>query len=225
MKSNKKVYCSHGHTGEANWIVPLGFELTQNIDDCNIVVFGGGKDVDPGFYGEKPGPKTDAPSNRDKKEKEDFEYIRNLQNKGKDILMVGVCRGAQLGCALSGGKLIQDVSNHHGAHYMSTFDRTKLRVNSIHHQMMFPYNLEKSKYKILGWSTSPLSSTYMNGFNKPFWLPQNFKEVEIVYFSETNFLAVQWHPEMLFWRKDSSEFGPTMKWMQELLLKILNKEI
>lgn len=89
----KQVYCSYGHTGEANWILPLGFKLTQNIANADVIVFGGGKDVDPGFYGEKVGPDTDKPSGRDKNEKEDFERIQLLRSEGKKILSVGVCRG------------------------------------------------------------------------------------------------------------------------------------
>jgi len=217
-----KIYCSYGYTSEANWIVPLGFTLTNNIDEANVVVFGGGKDIDPGFYGEKVGPRTNAPSNRDKKEKEDFEHVQELRKEGKEIHVVGVCRGGQLICALSGGKLIQDVSNHCGNHYMSTFDKQKLTVNSIHHQMMLPYNLEKSKYKILGWSTNNLSSVYENGFEKPIWLPSSFKELEVVLFKDTNGLAIQFHPEMMFRRSGDQ---PTVKWMQTIFLNFFNKEL
>lgn len=223
-KHSLKVYASYGHTGETNWIVPLGFEQTQNIDQADVVVFGGGKDIDPGFYGEKVGARTDSPSNRDKKEKEDFDYVQRLRKEGKNVKIVGVCRGLQLICALSGGRLIQDVSNHCGNHFMSTFDKQKIPVNSIHHQMIYPYNLEKDKYKILGWSTNNLSSRYLNGKDKSMWLPTNFKELEVVLFKDTAALGYQLHPEMLFSRKNA-EWGPTVKWCQDIFLDFYNDKL
>lgn len=93
MSDLSKIYCSYGYTSEANWIESLGFELTQDIEIADVVVFGGGKDVDPGFYNEKRGPSTDSPSNRDKQEKLDFERVQSLRKQGKKIKSVGVCRG------------------------------------------------------------------------------------------------------------------------------------
>ena len=222
--NSRKVYCSYGHIGESNWITPLGFTLTHNIEEADVVVFGGGKDVDPGFYGEKRGSQTDPPSLRDRAEKKDFEHIQSLIKQGKKVKSVGVCRGAQLLCALSGGKLIQDVTNHFGAHEINTYDKQVIRVNSIHHQMLYPYNLKKNEYKILGWSTKNLSSNYLNGFNKPIWLPEGFKEIEMAYFKNTDSLAIQCHPEMMF-RSTEEKSVETVKWIQDLFLKFYNNEL
>lgn len=222
QNSSDKVYCSYGHTSEANWILSLGFPLTHDISKASIVVFGGGKDVDPGFYGEKRGRNTDIPSMRDRAEKKDFEYVQKQRENGKKIKTVGVCRGAQLICALSGGKLIQNITNHYGTHDLSTFDKLSLRVNSIHHQMVYPYNLDKKHYKILGWSTKNLSSEYLNGFNKSLWLPESFKEIEIIYFKNTDSLGIQSHPEMMF---KIEKYKETMDWMTDLFTKFYEDKI
>lgn len=218
----RKVYCSFGHTGECNWILPLNFEITQLIEDADVVVFGGGKDIDPGFYNEKRGPRTDRPNERDRQEKEDFNYVQKINSEGGDVKVLGICRGAQLICALSGGSLIQDVGGHCGTHSVSTFDKKELQVNSIHHQMLFPYNMEKRNYKILGWSTRNISSHYLNGWNKVKWLPVGFKELEVVYFPQTRALAIQSHPEMMY---RTARYDETVKWMQDLFLKFFNNKL
>lgn len=222
MTNSNKVYCSYGYTGESNWITPLGFEITHTIEEADVAIFGGGKDVDPGFYGEKRGPNTDSPSNRDKQEKLDFETVQALRKEGKKIKSVGICRGGQLLCALSQGKLIQDVSNHHGRHIIITMDKKELNVNSIHHQMMFPYDLDPKDYEILATVKKNLSSHYTNGFNKPIYVPEGFLEPEIIHFKNTDSLAIQFHPEMMFRNESYSESN---KWMQELFMKFYNNTL
>ena len=222
MKPSNKAYCSYGYTTESNWIRPLGFEITHNLEDADVVVFGGGKDVDPGFYNEKVGPRTDSPSSRDKEERLDFLRVQELRAEGKKVKTVGICRGGQLICALSNGKLIQDVSNHCGRHSIITINKEELLVNSIHHQMMYPYNLNENDYTVIATVAKNRSSHYTNGFSKPVWLPEDFLEPEIIHFKNTDALAIQFHPEMMF---RSQEYEETNKWMQELFMKFYNNEL
>lgn len=220
MTSSKlKIYGSDGHIGAGNWIIAQGFEPTDDIRDADVVVFGGGQDIDTAFYGEPKGYHTGGKTRRDQIEQNDFEIARRLGKK-----MVGICRGAQLLCALSGGKLIQHVAGHGGRdHGISTFDRQPpLVVNSIHHQMMYPYTLPTKDYKILGWATRPLSNTYLNGWNKEQWLPNSFKECEIVEFRNTNSLAIQFHPEMMY---RSASYETTNNWLNDLFQKFINNSI
>ena len=222
LKEKRKIYASYGHTYEANWLLALGFSLTSNIDNADVVVFGGGKDVDPGWYNEKKGRYTCTPTDRDKREREDFERVQDYRKMGREILSVGVCRGAQLGCVLSGGKLIQDVSNHTMSHTISTYDKQEYYVNSLHHQMLYPYNkdMDRKNYKILAWSTKNVSGRYLDGWDKSIWTPEGFKEIEIAYFINTNFLAIQSHPEMMY---RDQRYDSVLKWMQDLFLKYYEK--
>lgn len=128
----------------------------------------------------------------------------------------------QLLCALSRGKLIQDVNNHFGKHKIVTFDKKDLDVNSIHHQMMFPYDLDASEYTVLATVNDNRSSHYTNGFNKPVWVPQGFLEPEIIHFKTTDSLAIQFHPEMMF---RSETYEETNKWMGELFMKFYKNEL
>jgi putative glutamine amidotransferase len=215
-----RVYCSDGYSSAANWITGLkDFVLVPSIKDADVVVFGGGKDIDPAFYGENRGTNTDKPSLRDVKEQADF-FIA----KERGIKMVGVCRGGQLICALSGGKLIQDVNNHAGSnHPMRTSDGRSYMVNSLHHQMMFPYTLAKTDYEIIGWSPRHLATRYLGGNDKDILLPGHFKECEVVHFKNTKGLAIQWHPEMMYGYSKTA--GPSVHWMQETFLKFYNDEL
>lgn len=216
--SKGKVYCSMGYSGVANWILPLGFEITKDIQEADLVAFAGGQDIDTGFYGEPRGRHTGRSGERDVIEKRDFLIALETGKK-----MVGVCRGAQLLCALSGGKLIQHVNSHAGNdHGLSTFDKRLFRVNSVHHQMMFPYTLPREEYKVLGWSNKPLSDVYLNGLNKEMWMPSFFKETEIVKFNKTNALAIQFHPEMMY---RTNYYGATNSWLGDLFLNFYNNEL
>lgn len=217
------MYCSDGHLYESNWLVPLGFKMTSKIEDADVVVFGGGQDIDHRFYNQARGKYTGGPTRRDIVEKRDFDIVQGLIKEGKDVKCVGICRGHQLLCALAGGSLIQHVGdNHIGHHSMTTYNKNEFIVNSIHHQMIYPYNLPKKEYKILGWSTKPIASEYLNGGNKPMWLDEAFKEIEIVYFPKIKSLGIQSHPEMMFRNQSYDKF---MGWLQDLFLKFFNNEL
>ena len=71
--------------------------------DIDLIVFTGGEDVNPQYYGEQLGKYTHINSNRDNKEVDCFNRFRNV------VPMLGICRGNQLLTVLNGGKVIQHV--------------------------------------------------------------------------------------------------------------------
>lgn len=162
-----------------------------------LVVWGGG-DIHPSLYGHgisvKSGARRDRPGDRDI-----IEW--NLMQRAKElgIPIIGVCRGAQMLCALEGGHLFQHVENHAGQrHLIKTIDGEELFVNSLHHQMMQP----KGDYELIAW-TKPLSNKYHVYFvddtgGAEHVLPQGHvdKEPEFVYYPKIKGFAIQWHPEM-----------------------------
>jgi anthranilate/para-aminobenzoate synthase component II len=169
-------------------------EIVKEPDaETKLIIFGGGTDVNPALYGRSRCKFTGSPDRqRDKEETELFE-----KGVALGIPMVGICRGAQLLCALNGGELIQHVDNHsrsHGVIYIN--DGYEILTTSLHHQMMYPYTLPKSDYRILAMSSVPFSNTYIGEDNKEMWLPKGFVEPEVVYFPKTKSLGFQNHPEM-----------------------------
>jgi len=71
----------------------------KNPKDIDLVLFTGGEDVNPTYYGEKVGKYTHFNDNRDKKEMDTFYKFKSHS------LLLSICRGSQLLTILSGGKL------------------------------------------------------------------------------------------------------------------------
>lgn len=160
----------------------------------DIIIYTGGEDINPAIYREKVGSKTVINKKRD-------ELECNIFYKFQHIPKLGICRGAQLLCALSGGKIIQHVKNHSKNNHLITTNRKEYgyydyEITSSHHQMMNPFVLgKKNSYELIAWSTFFKSPLYLNGNNEDSELNSNFLEPEIVYFNETKSLCIQGHPE------------------------------
>ncbi len=157
----------------------------KGLDGVDTVVIWGGADISPSLYNEPPiiGSGPAEPSKRDIIE---WETVREAV--ARKILVIGVCRGAQLLCAYAGGSLVQDVGGHHSDHFVETYTGSFLKVSSSHHQMMYPFNVE---HEMLAWCPKPLSDTYSSGVVKA--MPK--VEPEVVWFPKIKGLAIQCHPE------------------------------
>lgn len=174
----------------AEW---TNMQVVDNFDEADIIMFTGGADVSPKLYGEAVGAHTTTNEARDKKEVELFQAAVKAEKK-----IIGICRGAQLSCVMSGGKLVQHCHNHREAHFMTCVWQDtpfKLYITSTHHQMMYPFNIDPADYRILAYSTEKLSAEYLDGDNNRIRVPKTFREPEIVLFRDTNALAIQGHPE------------------------------
>jgi len=153
----------------------------------DLVVFTGGEDINPDYYGEAVGSNTVLNIDRDATENlvyHRYHYVPKL----------GIGRGAQFLTAMRGGRVIQHVTGHDEKHLIITDDGWKFEIESDHHQMMFPYNLYKEKYEILAWCKLFRSSVYLDGKNQQIDLPKNFLEPEIIQFNK-QCLCIQGHPE------------------------------
>lgn len=158
-----------------------------NKDDC--VMFEGGTDISPKLYGEQPNSYVvDQDRGRDI-------FESNLFRQAKDlgIPMIGICRGSQLLCALSGGKLVQHVSNHGVDHLVDDYKGRSYMVTSSHHQMMLPGD---TNHKVL--AKTKRAQIYIGEYDKPLDVKE---DAETVWFPDTKCLAIQSHPE---WQADDS---------------------
>jgi gamma-glutamyl-gamma-aminobutyrate hydrolase PuuD len=159
-------------------------ELTAD----DILIVHGGSDISPSLYGKRRSSKTWAtnePSNRDR-----MEWA--LMNRAKElgVPILGICRGAQLLCAMAGGFLIQHVEGHSGGHLIETKDGDEFLVNSIHHQMMQP---QGTVHEMLAWTKTRRSNVY---YDEDTEVNVDI-EPEAVYFNDIKGFAFQWHPEMM----------------------------
>lgn len=197
LKLNKdklKIHVVGGNNSYANFILSE-YELVS-LSEANIVIFTGGEDVSPSFYGEGTGSRTITNEERDLSE----ESIFNKISKRGDVLLVGICRGAQFLTVMAGGSLIQHVNNHgiSGTHSIDIIGEGRsIDITSTHHQMMYPFSMNVNDYSIIAKSSKNLSNTYLNGYDDEKIIPNDFCEPEIVYYNKINALCIQGHPEYM----------------------------
>ena len=191
IKRIVSVLYSDFHPWDTYW--PEAETLTSsnpnNLQEGDILIVHGGADISPSLYNKRVSRHTyanDRPSPRDVTE---WDMMQHASKMG--IPIIGICRGGQMLCALAGGHLIQHVNNHAGwNHPVITVDGTEFDTNTIHHQMMYPFDVT---HELLAWSKETLSDVYYDE-DTPVHVPV---EPEYVYFPTVKGFAIQWHPEMM----------------------------
>ena len=185
-----KIYVVGGDNYYVNWIKDC--EITNNLNEANIVFFTGGEDVTPSMYGCKKHPTTYNNIFRDNYEKKIFDQISNNQ------LAVGVCRGSQWLCCMNGGKLIQNCDRHAiwGTHEIINKDGKSYQITSTHHQMAYPFDIDSNDYEILYWANH--RSTKYEGDKID--SKKIIKEPEVTLYhikDKPKCIGIQGHPEMM----------------------------
>jgi GMP synthase-like glutamine amidotransferase len=170
----------------------IGFTKAFSIEDADLIVYGGGSDVSPEFYGQKPIHQCGYPDiKRD-------EYERNIFNRAKElgIPQMGICRGAQFLHVMCGGSLWQHVNGHTRDHMM--FDITSnhlVRTSSTHHQML-QFN---DKMNLIACCDEDVATYYedehkiLDFTSGDVYEPQI--EVEVCTYEDEKVLCIQGHPE------------------------------
>jgi len=103
----------------------IDFDMFSDTKDVDLVVFSGGADISPSFYGE---PNTYSMTNNIR-DKRDFKVWEEVKKAG--IPCFGICRGHQFLNAMMGGKLVQHIKVPHPAVHALNDGSV---VNSYHHQ-------------------------------------------------------------------------------------------
>jgi len=187
------------------------FDPEDLTKDLKLLIIHGGDDISPTIYNEVPSVHTRAGARPSKRDQMEIDLINRAWELGIPVL--GICRGAQLLCALNGGSLYQDVPNHSGvSHNIYTDDGKELQTNSFHHQMMIPSEEGKviahaGKYQARRWKRN----TYVM---------EDIFEPEIVYWEKTKSLGVQGHPE---W--DARVQGGIYWYTKELLKRFFKYDV
>lgn len=105
-----------------------GYSIVDDAEGCDLIVLTGGEDISPLIYGQVPHPTTSWNHNRDSYEISLYEQYNGVK------AFVGICRGAQLLCALNDGDLIQDLKGNHPSQHMMKYGNELVVINSYHHQ-------------------------------------------------------------------------------------------
>lgn len=183
----------------------------EDLKGTDALVLWGGEDISPSMYGQKVG-RAYASIHMSPRDRAEWELAKEAVRLG--IPIIGICRGAQLLCALDGGTLWQHVNNHTGLqHPIIVKDTIIGYTNSAHHQMMRP----KEGNEILAVTHGALSKYKFAEDNVP--IESEEDEPEIVYFPRLKAIGVQGHPE---WLKPT-DFLPRIT--KELVKEKLNVDI
>ncbi|HNG27797.1 MAG TPA: gamma-glutamyl-gamma-aminobutyrate hydrolase family protein [Chitinophagales bacterium] len=182
----------------------------NTIKEHGCIILWGGEDISPSIYNQKP-KFTSAPAKPSERDKLEMDYAKfAIENK---MPIIGVCRGAQLMCCLSGGSLYQHIqdSSHHHTHTVKTYDDQTLVTSSAHHQAL---NLKGTKHELLAWDCNGNRNVLTDTNREQITIP------EVVYFPETNCLAIQGHPE---WMRPTDKFVQwCVKQMEKYFVNLCN---
>jgi putative glutamine amidotransferase len=203
MRLVSALYQDFGPFGAINKVTAFDVVAEPSeLREGDILIVHGGADISPTLYNKGRSSRSGAgptPSRRDNME-------WNLMNRAVElgIPIIGICRGAQMLCALGGGYLIQDVQGHGGTHVVENTLGDPVVTNSIHHQMMVP----QGNFQLLGW-TSARSGRYMDvdadGNDVILEKHPLGIDPEFVYHPDIKGYAIQWHPEMMRHNAPASE--------------------
>lgn len=170
-----------------HWVGMKGIVDPDQIKGKELLVLHGGSDISPALYNQEVG-RAHASNKLSQRDYQEVEMVKRAQELGIPIL--GICRGAQLLCALGGGSLWQHVDNHVGGSHKLIMGDKVFPTNSYHHQLMRP----TPEMEVL--AVSECLSPQKWAAEE---LPEDSTdpEPEIVYFPQHNAIGVQGHPEWL----------------------------
>jgi len=192
------------------------FAVSQNPDELStndILLLHGGEDISPSLYNHEVHPYTGARSTLSKRDAVEWALLQRAIEL--EIPIVGICRGLQIMCAAAGGYLIQHVDNHGGYHNVIDADGEEFEVNSVHHQMVYPFDID---HRLLAWVEKKRSRVHLVGSGRSITdaLPC---EPEAVAFPSIRAIGFQFHPE----------YGTTgdryVDWSVEQVNKFINERL
>lgn len=194
MKIYSAIYQDDAHLAEFGKVKTI--HQASQMDEPGILILHGGADISPSIYGKTPNNLTQASTNLSDRDLTEVMLAKHAIKN--NIPIFGICRGAQLSCALAGGTLVQHVTGHFaGGHAVETKDGQRYWTSTCHHQMMNPTG---SKYELLAWSAPNRSTMYLGEEGEELEVTV---EPEVVYYPEIKALAIQGHPE---WMDRSTPF-------------------
>lgn len=173
-------------------LAEIGFAKAKGLEEADLVVYGGGSDVSPEFYGQAPIQQCGYPDRqRDERERKVFKEALE-----RGIPQMGICRGAQFLHVMCGGILWQHVNNHTKDHLMYDITTDQMvRTSSTHHQMM----QHNDQMNLIACCDEDVATFYEDAIQKidydeeGGYQPQI--EVEVCSYEDQNVLCIQGHPE------------------------------
>lgn len=172
-----------------------GDGLKENLDEFDMIVFTGGADINPEYYGEKNKLSSWLNKTRDEVEFSVFYKTRHTHYH------FGICRGLQLLAVANGVPLWQDIRGHAcSPHHMKVVPgagewagKVIQGVTSAHHQAL--RITEGNEHRVLAYTefTDPVTAMRVTDL-QTVSVPLQ-RVVEAAWFEGTKCFGVQGHPE------------------------------
>lgn len=183
----RKVYIVLGSSQYAQLCTLLGWEVVDDVNEADTLLFTGGSDVFPALYYQPTHWETYYSQERDEY---DEGYFDHAILREKD--MVGICRGGQFLNVMNGGSMYQHIvgdTHCRGEHEM-VLDEVSYQVRSTHHQAMIP----GPAGDLIGYA--PFTSTV--DIWDSHWMRKetDTQTAEVVWYPDTHSLCFQPHPEL-----------------------------
>lgn len=174
-------------------------------DANGMLLVHGGADIHPDYYKKGRSSMSGAGSKPSQRDRVEWDCMVRANEIGLPIF--GICRGAQMLCALAGGHLIQHVDGHTGRdHKVVDKDGEEYYTVTCHHQQMWPFDVQ---HEMLAWAP-PLSKRYIDVETN---VVNDIKvDPEAIWFPTVKGLAVQWHPEWM--PADDEQAVAVKQWVQ-----------
>ena len=181
--------------GAVPFIIPVSNDLEKTkklIDLCDGLLFPGGEDIDPGYYGENP--HKNLGETRPEVDKFLFHSLLYALEQRKPAL--GICKGMQMMVVATGGSLYQDI-------YSQREEETFLHCQSGRrtygvHQVQI--DKDSRLFQILETgqiATNSMHHQSVRTLGKGLRLSAHTEDgiVEAVESLDGRLIGVQWHPE------------------------------
>jgi putative glutamine amidotransferase len=190
------VRAVHATGGRAVLITPDDPDADV-IESLDGIVFSGGGDIDPAYWGAERHPETDIDPARD-----EAELMLMRAAIEADLPILGVCRGMQVLAVVAGGTLHQhlpDLIGHEGHRAASGTDPLAADASAYgKHDVVV--RAGSQAHQLLGGRLT-VNSFHHQAVDNPGaceavgWCPDD-RVIEIIEHPELSFaLGVQWHPE------------------------------
>ncbi|MCX6046717.1 MAG: gamma-glutamyl-gamma-aminobutyrate hydrolase family protein [Chloroflexi bacterium] len=162
------------------------------LDHLDGIIFSGGGDVDPKYFGQLL---AGAEAESIDLQRDELELHLGQQALRTDIPIFGICRGCQVLNVAAGGGMVQHLDNHRSPADGTAFHTVALAPGSRLHQVIGQDALTVNTFHHQGVDQATLAPMFVPvGVAQPDpWLIEAYESP-----SHRWVIGVQWHPERVF---------------------------